>query len=64
MPASEIARYAEVAGFPPPPPPCPVAEGYKRKLMRQIIRMVEEDHPRALVYLRRAVERCRTEETT
>jgi tRNA(Ile)-lysidine synthase TilS/MesJ len=50
---------AEEAGFPPPPPPCPVAADSKRTLMRQIIRLVEEDHPRAKVYLRRAVERCR-----
>jgi tRNA 2-thiocytidine biosynthesis protein TtcA len=62
VPESEIIRYAEEAGFPPPPPPCPVAEGSKRTLMRRIIRMVEEDHRRVKVYLRRAVGRCHTDE--
>jgi tRNA(Ile)-lysidine synthase TilS/MesJ len=58
VPEEEIVRYAEEAAFPPPPPPCPVAEDSKRTLMRQILRMVEKEQPRAKVYLRRAVERC------
>jgi tRNA 2-thiocytidine biosynthesis protein TtcA len=57
VPEKEIARYARGAGFPPPPPPCPVGVGSKRALMRRILRMVEEEHPRAKLYLRRAVER-------
>lgn len=61
VPEAEIERYAEGAGFPPPPPPCPVGKGAKRALMRQILRMVEEEHPRAKVYLRRAVARCQGE---
>lgn len=66
VPEKEIVNYAEVAGFPPPPPPCPVAEDSKRTLMRRILRMVEEGHPRAKVHLRRAVERCQAapEETS
>ena len=61
VPEAEIVRYAEEAGFPPPPPPCPVGHGSKRALMRRILRMVEEEHPRAKLYLRHAVERCQGE---
>jgi tRNA 2-thiocytidine biosynthesis protein TtcA len=61
VPEEEIERYAEEAGFPPPPPSCPVGKGSKRALMRRILRMVEEEHPRAKVYLRHAVARCEGE---
>jgi tRNA 2-thiocytidine biosynthesis protein TtcA len=66
VPEEEIVRYAAEAGFPPPPPPCPVAGHSKRTLMRQVIRLVEKDHPRAKLYLWRAVERWHAapEETT
>lgn len=58
VPEKEIVRYASEAGFPPPPPPCPTGQASKRALMRQIIRTVEETHPKAKVHLWRAVERC------
>jgi tRNA 2-thiocytidine biosynthesis protein TtcA len=63
VPEKEIVRYAREADFPPPPPPCPTSSESKRVLMRQIIRMVEQTHPKVKVHLWRAVERCRVQHT-
>ncbi len=57
VPEKEIIRYAEEAGFPPPPPACPAGQASRRALMRQLIRAVEETHPKLKVHLWHAVER-------
>jgi tRNA 2-thiocytidine biosynthesis protein TtcA len=58
VPEKEIVRYAREADFPPLAPPCPTGAQSRRALMRQILRMVEQTHPKAKVHLWRAVERC------
>lgn len=59
VPEKEIVRYAKIAGFPPPPAACPTGNQSKRALMREVLRTVEKDAPKAKVHLWRAVERCR-----
>ena len=57
--ASEIARYAEKAGFPPPPPPCPTGLESRRALMGQVLEAVEKTNPKVRIHLWRAVQRYR-----
>lgn len=37
----EIARFARVSDFPPPPPDCPRANTSHRRMVKELIRMVE-----------------------
>ncbi len=57
VPEKEIVRYARECNFPPFPPSCPTGDETKRALMRQVLRLVGQSHPKALVHLWRAVER-------
>jgi tRNA 2-thiocytidine biosynthesis protein TtcA len=54
---SEIARYAEKAGFPSPPPPCRSGQESNRALMGQILETVEKTNPKVRIHLWRAVQR-------
>jgi tRNA 2-thiocytidine biosynthesis protein TtcA len=58
---SEIARYAQNAGYPPPPPPCPVGQESSRALMRQVLETVEQANPKVRLHLWRAIQRCRAQ---
>ena len=57
VPETQIAEYARGAGFPPSPPPCPTGGASQRARMREVLAIVEQTHPHAKSYLRRAVER-------
>lgn len=57
VPEKEIVSYAGECDFPPFPPPCPTGEASKRALMRQVLNLVEETHPKAKIHLWRAVEK-------
>lgn len=55
VPEKEITRYACECDFPPFPPPCKNAETSKRTLMRDVLRMVEDQYPKAKTNLWKAV---------
>ncbi len=57
VPEKEIVRYARECDLPPFPPPCESAETSKRALMRDVLHMVEKQHPKAKVNLWKAVSR-------
>lgn len=60
VPEREVARYAAEAegDFPPHPPPCPTGNESKRALMREVIDLVRQTHPRVTRNLWRAAQRC------
>jgi tRNA 2-thiocytidine biosynthesis protein TtcA len=58
---SEIAHYAENAGFPLPPAPCPIGQESNRALMAQVLNAVEKTNPKVRIHLWRAVERYRAQ---
>lgn len=57
VPEKEVIRYARECDFPPFPPPCQNADTSKRTLMHQVLQTVEKSHPKAKVYLWRAIQR-------
>jgi len=59
VPEKELVRFARVCGFPLQSGCCPQAAASRRQRMRELLRAVEQDVPRAKRNLTRAVQRCR-----
>ena len=59
VPEKELVRFARACGFPLPPGCCSQAATSPRQRMRELLRAVEQDAPRAKINLVRAVQRCR-----
>jgi len=62
VPKKELARFAQASGFPPPPAPCPNSRTSKRARMAELLREIERDHPKAKMFLWRAVQRYKQSE--
>lgn len=41
---SELARFAQASGFPPPPPRCPRADDSRRRLVAEMLRLMGRDY--------------------
>jgi len=46
VPESELARFAQACGFPPPPPACPQAVGSRRRLIADMLKLLGRDYLR------------------
>jgi tRNA 2-thiocytidine biosynthesis protein TtcA len=44
VPESDLARFAEVSGFPPPPPPCPRRDDSRRRLVAEMLKLLGRDY--------------------
>ncbi len=60
VPEQEIVRYARECNFPPPPVQCAAGDTSRRALMREVLQLVEKEHPQARVHLWRAVQKFGT----
>jgi tRNA 2-thiocytidine biosynthesis protein TtcA len=61
VPKEELARFAQISGFPPPPPRCPNSLTSRRARMQAILQELENDHRGARSNLLRALRRARKE---
>jgi len=59
VPEKDLVRFARACGFPVSAGCCTQAADSQRQKMRDLLRAVQRDTPRARVNLLRAVERCR-----
>ncbi len=46
IPESELARFAQACGFPPPPSACPQAAGSRRRLIAEMLKLLGRDYLR------------------
>ncbi len=46
VPESELARFAQACGFPPPPPACPRSGDSRRKLVADMLKLLGRDYLR------------------
>jgi len=46
VPESELARFAQACGFPPPPPSCPRSSDSRRKLIADMLKLLGRDYLR------------------